>query len=161
MKCKMMFIGLILLIAAANANALEDLNERFGLGLIIGEPTGVSLKYWFDKEQTVDGAFAWSLSEDNAFQLQGDYLFHNYQLSNSDQWPVYYGIGALLRFKDSEGKKHDDHKTVFGFRVPLGISYLFEDDTPFEFFFEIVPILEVAPDAELALDAGVGLRFYF
>jgi hypothetical protein len=91
----------------------------------------------------------------------GRYLFHDYDLSNSNEWPVYYGVGALLSFKHDEGKHHDDHKTVFGFRFPIGMSYLFENNEPFELFFEIAPVLELAPDVDLDLNAAIGLRFYF
>ena len=161
MKCKIAFIGLLILIANSNAHALDNLSERFGLGLILGEPTGVSMKYWLNKDEAIDGALAWTLSDNDSFQLHGDYLFHDYQLSNSDQWPVYYGVGALLRFKHDEGRHHDDNETIFGLRVPIGMSYLFEKDTPFEFFFEVAPILEVAPDIDLDVNASIGIRFYF
>ena len=157
----MTFIGLFFLIAAANASAQVNREDEFGLGLILGEPTGVSLKYWFDEERAVDGALAWALSEDDSFQMHTDYLFHNYRWSNSDEWPVYYGLGALLLFKHDEGRHHDDNKTVFGFRFPIGMSYLFESNEPFELFFEIAPVLELAPDADLDLNAAIGLRFYF
>ncbi len=161
MKCKMFFMGLILAAAASNANALENKAKEFGLGVLLGEPTGLSLKYWFDDKKAIDGALAWSLADDGAFQLHSDYLIHNYALSNSEQWPVYYGLGARLMFKHNEGRHHDDNETVFGFRIPLGISYLFEEDTPYEFFMEIAPILDIAPDIELNLNASIGLRFYF
>ena len=161
MKFKTIIIGLILAAAAVNANALENKADEFGLGFLLGEPTGLSLKYWIDDERAIDGALAWALSENDAFQLHSDYLIHNFELSNSEQWPVYYGLGALLMFKDDAGRRHDNHETVFGFRIPLGISYLFEENTPYEFFFEIAPVLEVAPDVDLDFNASVGLRFYF
>jgi hypothetical protein len=160
MKYKIIIIGLTILMAAVNAKALENKTDKFGLGLMLGEPTGLSLKYWIDDIRGIDGAFAWSLSDDGAFQLHSDYLINNHQISNSEQWPVYYGLGARIMFNHDEGKHHDD-KIVFGFRVPLGISYLFEEDMPYEFFFEIAPILDVAPKAELNVNASVGLRFYF
>jgi hypothetical protein len=62
MKYKITFIGLFLLIASSGASAQIRSDEDFGLGLILGEPTGLSLKYWFDEERAVDGALAWSLS---------------------------------------------------------------------------------------------------
>jgi hypothetical protein len=161
MKYKIFVMGLILAAASANANALGNKAGKFGLGAIAGEPTGVSIKYWFNDKHTIDGAFAWSLYEDNAFQIHSDYLFTDYVLSNSEQWPVYYGLGARLMFRDNEEKHHDDNETVFGFRIPMGITYLFEEDMPYEFFFEIAPILDVSPDTELDLNASVGFRFYF
>lgn len=161
MKYKMFFMGLLILMAASCANALENKTGKFGVGAIAGEPTGVSIKYWIKEIHAIDGALAWSLWDDNAFQVFSDYLYHDHKLSNSDQWPVYYGLGMRCKIKNHKDRHHDDDETIFGFRVPLGITYLFEEDMPYEFFFEIAPILDVAPDAELRLNASVGLRFYF
>lgn len=88
MKCKIAII--VLLLTAASANALTQ--DDFGVGVIIGEPTGLSLKYWLDEDYAIDGAAAWSYSENNSFQLHGDYLVHNYDLLGEDELPVYYGI---------------------------------------------------------------------
>ncbi|MBN1973486.1 MAG: hypothetical protein JW787_07585 [Sedimentisphaerales bacterium] len=160
MKYKTAFIGLLILIAAANTNALEIQEKDFGLGILVGEPTGFSVKYWMDEKRAVDGALAWSFFGDDAFQLHGDYLIHDYKLNNSEQWPAYYGIGALLKFEKDEGRKHDG-ETIFGLRIPFGMTYLFEDDSPYEFFIEIVPVLELAPNVDVSINASLGLRFYF
>ena len=107
MKFNITIIILLLLAFSANTYA----QDNFGFGVILGEPTGFSLKYWLDEERAVDGAFAWALSENDSFQLHSDYLIHKYDLFDSDELPAYYGVGALLMFK--ERKKHDD-ETVFG-----------------------------------------------
>jgi hypothetical protein len=149
---------IVLLLAVGSANA--RMQDTFGLGFIIGEPTGLSVKYWLDEERAVDGALAWSLSDDDAFQLHGDYLIHDFELLDAREMPVYYGIGARLKFKDDDGNGHDEDDTVFGIRIPMGITYLF-DDKPIDLFLEIVPILDLAPDVELDINAAVGARFYF
>ena len=74
MKYKIAIIVLLLSVASANACTQDD----FGIGIILGEPTGLSLKYWLDEERAIDGAAAWSYSENDSFQLHGDYLIHNY-----------------------------------------------------------------------------------
>jgi hypothetical protein len=147
-------------LATVTANGFAQ--DRFGLGLILGEPTGLSVKYWLDEENAIDGAAAWSFSDNDSFQLHGDYLWHNYNLVNSDEFsgklPVYYGVGARLKFKDDNG--HHDDEAAFGIRVPFGISYLFEN-APFDLFAELVPILDLTPDTDLELSAAIGVRFYF
>jgi hypothetical protein len=40
----------------------------------------------------------------------------------------------------------------------VGLSYLFQS-SPWEFFLEVVPILDVTPDTELGLGAAVGARY--
>lgn len=156
MKCKIVIILLLLAVSSANARTQDD----FGIGVIVGEPTGLSLKYWLDEDYAIDGAAAWSYSENDSFQLHGDYLFHNYDLLEDDQWPVYYGIGARLKFKNDDGRGHNEDHAMFGIRFPVGITYLF-DDEPLDLFFEFVPVLDLSPDFELNLNAAVGLRFYF
>lgn len=156
MKYKIAAITILLAVTATNARA----RDTFGLGFIIGEPTGLSLKYWLDKEHAIDGAAAWSSSENDSFQLHADYLIHNYELLNADDLPVYYGLGARLKFKDHDGRGRNRNDAIFGIRIPLGVTYLF-DDAPLDLFFELVPVLDIAPDVKLDINAAIGLRFYF
>jgi hypothetical protein len=147
---------MLLLAASANARTQDD----FGIGIILGEPTGLSLKYWIDEEIAVDGALAWSYSENDSLQLHGDYLVHNYDVLELDEMPVYYGVGARLKFKDDDGRGRNENDAMFGIRFPLGITYLFED-APLDLFFELVPVLDLSPDVDLDINAALGLRFYF
>lgn len=156
MKCKIAIIVLLLASASVNARTTDD----FGIGIIAGEPTGLSLKYWLDEVYAVDGAVAWSYSENDSLQFHGDYLIHDYDLLEDDAWPIYYGIGARLKLKDDDGRGNNRKHAMFGIRVPLGITYLFED-APMDLFFEVVPVLDLSPDVELDINAAVGLRFYF
>ena len=156
MKYRIAIIMLLLAVASASARTQDD----FGIGIIAGEPTGLSLKYWLDEDYAIDGAAAWSNSENDSFQLHGDYLIHNYEFLNADEMPAYYGIGARLKFKDSDGGGRNKHDPIFGIRVPLGVAYHF-DDAPFDLFFEVVPVLDLAPDVDLDINAAVGLLYYF
>jgi len=156
MKCKIAIIVLLLTAVSANARTQDNL----GIGFILGEPTGFSLKYWLDEERAVDGAAAWSYSENDSFQLHGDYLIHDYELLEADEMPLYYGIGARLKLKDSDGGGRNEHDPIFGIRVPVGVTYLF-DEVPIDLFFELVPVLDLTPEVELDINAAVGLRYYF
>ena len=156
MNYKIAIIGLFIAVASANARTQDD----FGIGIIIGEPTGLSLKYWLDEEHAVDGAAAWSYSENDSFQLHSDYLIHNYDWLEADELPVYYGIGARLKFKDDDGRGRNENYAIFGIRVPIGVTYLFGDE-PVDLFFELVPVLDLSPEVELDINVAAGLRFYF
>lgn len=157
MKCKMAVMAVVLAMASGSLCATDGL----GVGVIVGEPTGLSLKYWLDDTHAIDGAAAWSFWDNDGFQLHADYLWHNFDLidsgSASGKLPVYCGVGARLKFEDNEGRHDGD--TVFGIRVPLGISYLF-GDTPVDIFAEVVPVLDLSPDVDLDLNLAIGLRFY-
>ncbi len=160
MNFKNIFIGLVILIAAANSNAKVNEDKSFGLGFMAGEPTGFTFKYWLNNEYAIDGGLAWSFVGDRGMVLHSDYLFHDYRLNNSEQWPAYYGVGMLLKLEEDNGRKHDG-ETIFGLRVPFGMTYFFEDKAPYEFFIELAPVLEIAPDIGIGVNAAVGLRFYF
>lgn len=132
-----------------------------GVGIIAGEPTGISLKKWVSKTRAFDLAAAWSFSENKSFQIHADYLFHNFSLLRSNDFkgrlPVYYGVGGRIKLRNT-GPNNED--TSVGLRIPLGVSYQFAD-APLDLFVEVVPILDVAPDTELDLNAAIGIRFYF
>lgn len=129
--------------------------DSFGLGIILGEPTGVSFKIGRTGRNAIDGAVAWSMSGDNDLHLQGDWLYNDFDLIpvGKGQLPFYVGIGGRVRFR--EGRDDD-----IGIRIPVGLNYIF-DSSPFDAFFEIVPILDLAPDTEFDLNAAIGGRFFF
>ena len=129
---------------------------RFGAGVMLGEPTGPSLKYFFSDELAVDGAFGWSLHDHSNFYLQSDVLWHNYDLLPVSQGrlPVYFGGGMLARFRNS------GENDQFAVRVPVGVSYLF-DNAPVDVFAEIGPALDLAPSLRGEITGGVGIRLWF
>lgn len=135
----------------------------FGLGVIVGEPTGISFKSRMSARSAVDGAAAWSVSDENAFQFHMDYLLHNYDLFTVEgiegRLPFYFGVGGRVKFHD-DSSAGDDGDTVVGVRLPLGINYL-AAGPPLDFFFEIVPTMDLVPDTDFELNAGLGMRFYF
>lgn len=136
-----------------------------GVGVIIGEPTGVSIKKWIGETRAVDAAAAWSFSEHESFQFHADYLIHNFLLLQPKDFkgrlPVYFGVGGRIKLNDlNGGKGRNDEDALVGIRIPFGISYLFAD-APVDLFAEVVPILNVAPDTDLDINAAIGARFYF
>lgn len=147
---------LLSFILASPAYARND----FGIGMIVGSPTGLSIKKWLGNN-AIDAAAGWS---SDAFNIHVDYLFHNSSLTKSNV-PIHFGIGGRLKFEDKNDDHghHDDENdgdTRFGLRIPLGINYLFAKH-PFDIFAEIAPVLDLVPETDFSLDAGVGVRFYF
>jgi hypothetical protein len=140
-------------------------DRGFGLGIILGEPTGVSLKGWQGKSTAIDGALAWSFAGNDFFQIHGDYLSHNFALLKVEKGklPFYYGIGGRIKFfgdgSNRRGRDNND-KTRIGVRVPLGLAYLFER-TALDIFLEVVPILDLIPETEFDLNAAIGIRYFF
>jgi hypothetical protein len=167
--------GLIVLSASAEEaaqsepviTAQEQVRDGLGVGIIVGEPTGLSAKKWISDTTAIDAAAAWSFADFTSFQIHADYLWHNYDLIKTKKLPgnlaVYYGIGGRLKFKGNNGNGYgnkDEEDARLGVRIPLGISYVFQENSV-ELFAEVVPILDVVPETELGMSLGVGARYYF
>jgi len=149
-----LFAATLLGAAATPASAQDD--KYFGIGFIVGEPTGIDAKIFLNNTNALEFGAAWSLDHDDAFHLQGDYLWHRYNLidlDSQDELPLYFGIGARMVLLDEA----DD---VVGIRFPVGLDYLFYN-YPFDIFAAIVPILDVAPETDVDLEGCIGARFWF
>jgi hypothetical protein len=130
-------------------------DRGFGLGIILGEPTGISFKNWLSRETALDGGLAWSFAgRETTFHLHADYLIHDFRAIRSrEKIPIYYGIGGRLKTS-----RHGDAR--IGVRGVAGVAFFLES-APIDFFFEVAPILDLAPATELRFNAGVGARYFF
>ncbi len=153
-KHRFIAIAILLAILLPCANLLAQ-ERGFGLGIIVGEPTGLTGKNWLSPNTAFDFAAAWSLRENNSLTLQADYLMHSFNLIRVDkgQLPFYYGIGGRIRFAD----RGDDD---LGVRIPLGLNYHFQNIS-LDAFFELVPVLDLAPETDFEVDVAIGVRFFF
>ncbi|HEK86506.1 MAG: hypothetical protein ACPLZD_08060 [Candidatus Saccharicenans sp.] len=142
--------SLLLLLTIGNIQAQQ---KNVGLGIILGEPTGLILKYWSSSTTAFDVAASWNFVNQNSFHLHADYLFHSFNLFKVEKGklPVYYGVGVRLSLED---------RTRFGIRIPLGISYMF-DKAPFDIFMEVGPVMDVIPATEFTVLGFIGFRYYF
>jgi hypothetical protein len=134
-------------------SCLAAQDRGVGLGIILGQPTGVSFKVWTARNQAFDVAVAWAFDREEAIHVHADYLFHNFRLFRVEkgQFVLYYGIGGRIKAES---------RTRFGIRIPIGLSYLFED-APLELFFELGPIMDLAPSTLFRMTTGIGIRYYF
>ena len=142
-------------IAVSGSMRVEAAGGNFGLGIIAGEPTGISGKLFVSNTNAIQAAAAWSFSGDTDFHLQADYLYHFDSLIpvKNGRAPIFAGLGARVKFRENKDNQ-------IGIRIPVGVAYHFAD-APFDIFVEIVPILELAPDTEFNMEGALGGRFYF
>jgi hypothetical protein len=153
MKKSILMAALALVLFVPGVHA--DNSYGFGLGIMVGEPTGVSGKLWLSGKSALDMGAAWSFDSNSGFQGQLDYVWHQFDLINVDKGrlPLYYGVGA--RFKTWENS--DDS---IGARIPVGLAYLFENSR-FDVFFELVPTLDLVPSTDFDFNGALGGRFFF
>jgi hypothetical protein len=151
-------IAFLLLAAVTFYGSAAAQDSGFGLGIILGEPTGLSLKQWVNDNAAIDGAIAWSFGEHDALHLHANYLVHNFTLFKMEQGklPLYYGIGGRIKFEEN---RHDED-TKIGVRIPVGISYILAN-SPLDIFLEIAPLLDLTPSTEFDLNGAVGIRYFF
>ncbi len=144
-------IAIAICLSFSNADAQDS---NFGLGVIIGEPTGISGKNWLTRTTALDFAAAWSFEGEDSFTFHGDYLIHRFDLFPVDagELPLYYGFGGKIKFEENDSS--------LGARFPIGINYHFEDAT-LDLFLEIVPVLELVPETDFKLNGTIGERFFF
>lgn len=130
--------------------SLCSAGNKYELGIILGEPTGLSAKQNLGGDKAVDAAAAWSFSGEKSLSLHSDYLWfrNNVFKVEKGRLPLYYGVGARLKLQD---------KSLIGARFPIGLQYFFPAER-FTVFLEIAPVLDLFPDTDFDLNAAIGFR---
>ncbi len=133
--------------------SFADGNHNVGLGLMLGEPTGLSFKLWTRPTVAWDAGAAWSFVEGDYLQIHSDFLLHNFNLFRVEtgRMSFFYGLGARIKFASD---------LTFSLRIPVGIAYEFER-TPVELFLEMVPMIDLIPSTGFQMAGAIGFRYYF
>lgn len=147
-----------------------ETSHPFGLGVVLGEPTGITGKYWIDRRTAIDTNFSYSF--DDYFLLYADYLYHfpsafGHSSAFVSQLNPYVGLGAELMIQSQDtGTKNrtyfrsDQGSAGFAIRIPLGIEWR-PSGPPLGVFVEIAPGVGVVPATFGFVQGGIGARFYF
>jgi hypothetical protein len=139
--------GTLILISDVKAQSRPGNTE---LGIILGEPTGISFKFWQSRSTAIDAAVAWSFGRNESVHLHASYLIHNNLDVNSGVLHFYYGIGARTLFRDDP---------EFGARIPIGLQYIFPS-TRLTMFFEVAPTMDLIPSTSFGVNGGIGARYF-
>jgi len=132
-------------------------DRNFGLGVIIGEPTGFSAKLWTSNYNAYDFDLGWSVignrnNSDNRIQIHADYLWHIWNVIHStDRFPLYYGIGGRFIGRGNGSS--------FAVRSIFGIAWM-PVQAPMDLFLELAPSFQLTPSTAFALNAAIGARYY-
>jgi hypothetical protein len=124
----------------------------FGLGLVVGEPTGLTLALRPGVNDAVQAHASWSILDDR-FRVSADYL-RSLAVVRAEGWevPFYLGLGAVTAFSEDT--------VALGGRIPLGFA-VHPGDLPIEPFLEVAPGLYVFPETEPLIEGAIGIRYYF
>ncbi len=163
---KIIAVGALVLLG----QACQAQDKGFGLGFVIGEPTGISMKGWVSGDKAIAGAVAWSVWNGASLHLQADMLFHKPDLIKvgKGRLPLYYGPGLRMRFwNDGRYWRHGKwynydgrRRSDLAVRFPVGLAYWF-DGAPVDVFLEVAPTLTLVPSTWVEFEGALGARYWF
>lgn len=143
-------------IPAFSANPASQLTpeEGFGVGLVVGSSSGISLSLPVGRTNAFNGVLGYDLAHHAPnLTLLGDYVWHLRDLVAVDvgKLSFYYGPGVRVRAA---------RQVEAGIRIVVGVDYFFEG-TPIQAFLEIGPGINLVPDTRAVGTAGLGARYFF
>ncbi|MDX2088740.1 MAG: hypothetical protein SFX73_12865 [Kofleriaceae bacterium] len=146
-------VAALLLVAAPAAARAE-----VGIGLFVGEPAGLDLKFSVGRKSALDLLVGWDTFRDGrAGYGHLTYLYTPFVgVGSSVLVPLRIGIGGAFY-------GNEDDVNV-GVRAPLELGLRFTD-TPIELYGEIALLLTFLDENnsrdDIHAQGGLGLRFYF
>jgi hypothetical protein len=184
--CKMaaLFLGLALVPAAAAAQSSES---PFGLGLIVGDPFGLTAKLWLGPHDALQANLGWRTAiygtayyydvwQPNAPYFSLDWVHHSHwarSYGDRVHFGGYIGIGGGVTWLPGSDTPYYD---VFGnqvvtksaiepaLRVPIGLDLEYQY-AHIETFVEAVPMIAlIVNDSSVWVEdimVDLGFRFYF
>jgi hypothetical protein len=137
----------------------EPVMADSAIGAVLGDPSGLSVRFGLDSRHSIGGALAASSGYYDGTHLHVTYLTEHARSFGGRQGPVdlYYGLGVrLIDYRD----KNNDNIVALGPRAPLGLIYNISNPD-LEFFGEIALTLDLISKIRTDLDLGVGVRVRF
>jgi hypothetical protein len=151
-------------------------NKSFGLGLELGEPTGLTGKYFLSEDHALDFGLGYIYHHygrgNDGLHVYADYLWHPLVLTSAEAFelPLYIGVGGRFWDWGDYGCDRNGNNcqyygtTALGVRVPLGLDFDF-NNVPLDIFIQLVPTLDFyrhyRDTVYFAIDLSVGVRFWF
>jgi len=164
--------------------------RNFGVGVVLGDPTGFTAKYWTSSTTALDFGLGWSgywnpsgyydpaCNDGNFYNNHKPYC-DNRAYDYRDRgygWDIIHVhadylfhnfdlIRATERFPLFYGpgisvNYYDYNYLQIGIRGDFGIAWM-PRRAPMDLFLEIAPTLDVFPGPHLGVSAGLGGRYYF
>jgi hypothetical protein len=165
-------VAAVLLGSARTANATDvGYGRKFGIGFMLGDPTGLSAKLWTGPTNSVDfGLGFWGYGFDNCpgggrpcdhftahdGTFNADYLWQSNIVRGQAQLDWHIGAGGRAIWY---GGCNNDCFALAA-RMPIGLDLMFNNPSFLEVFFELAPVLYVVPFADFAVEGAIGVRFY-
>jgi hypothetical protein len=150
-------------------------NKTFGLGLELGEPTGLNGKYFLSESGALDFGIGWIYRHyyyGDGFHIYADYLWHPVSLVSASAFELPFYIGGGLRFWSftyCDQRVCEFDGSAIGIRIPFGIAFDF-NNAPLDIFIQLVPVIDFVNGdyydryrdrTHFGIDLSVGIRYWF
>lgn len=157
---------IFLLLSASGLKSYSPQGKNFGFGIMLGEPTGLTAKFWTSKDNAL--AFCLGNSYLGNLRIGADYLWH-FNAFNSKIVNMYSGPGIALGIGESSGWWYHNKNKVWykeddgiglGVRGVFGINIV-PRNTPLEIFGELGVMVGFLPGTFTNVEGAIGIRYYF
>jgi hypothetical protein len=171
--CLISMVGLLALVDAPRAEATEvGYGRNLGLGFVLGDPTGFVGKYWVGRTNAIDAGFGFygygwgwcnnrGCGGNQSFSFNADYLWQSNLVRSTAQLDWHIGAGGRTIIWNNGNNPNGGGNVALGARMPIGLDLMFNNPNFLEVFFELAPILYVAPGVWFNIEGGLGVRLYF
>jgi hypothetical protein len=166
---------LLLVASAGSASATEvGYGRKFGIGFVLGDPTGLSAKAWVGPTNALDfGLGFWGYGVNNPCFNNGgncprfgyhsgtfnvDYLWQSNIVRSTAQLDWHVGAGGRAVWWGGGCTAGCFNIAVRG---PIGLDLMFNNPSFLEIFFEVALSFYLVPGFDLGPEGGLGARFYF
>ena len=131
------------------ANVSLAQGHGLGLGLMIGEPTGISCKGWVTNTGAIQLGIGYpSLSSRQGTAVSAEYLWHSHIFRSHEYFPLFYGLGGIFG------------SDLMGARGVLGIAW-WPRRSSIDVFLQLVPTIYFEPASQFEFEFGFGVRYFF
>lgn len=170
---RLLVVALALFVLADPAAAFDKRAHKFGLGVEVIDPTGVTAKYYIDRDLALQaglGLYAWRFGPGGHFDL----LYELPDVVNTARgdfdFPLFVGAGlsagGIYRCTPWRRRYGTCYYDGFaGVRVPFGAALQLKK-TPLEFQLELAPVFYGVPffwwwSFGVGADLSLSARYYF
>lgn len=139
------------------------LAQSYGIGVILGKPTGLTGKMMLSNTSAIAVNAGWSFWQPKGFHITGDYQFlFPGSITDEDGRAInslipYVGLGGRMRFHSDNDDDNDENFQI-GVRFGGGLEYL---PQPVGIFLELYPVVNLVPKTDFDFEGGIGFRLYF
>jgi hypothetical protein len=145
-----------LAVVALLATDIRDAEAKFGVGVSVGTPTGLTAEFGVRGRQQGRGlgqSFELTVGEDTYAHSMWKVYATNIARSPAFKLPLYLGLGPFASNANGDQLR-------LGARVPMGIAFEFRR-APAHLFFEVALNMEVSPQTFTSFQGAAGFRWFF